>query len=362
MRLLIRPKPRIGESRQGYLLRLAAENALDSPHRLSMANLVVSELHMPLGCLKGPLAGMPAIKLQGSNLLPLRYWNVRTSRYCPVCLNERAIFVDLWQLGFYVACHRHEVAMQDSCPECTRTIVWDRRSITQCDCGADLRSSPAVEASESALKISAMLADAWTQNARPQDIKRCGLESKLHRIWLLGSYALASGLRAKRPHDLHDLQHASRLVETADRAMSCWPNGFHNLLDTKAAGHGSRSLNRSGSSFGCLYREIFSKQRAMEHEDLRAAFEQYVQTKWEGQLALRSLRLSKRKLEAHEWTSVTQAAKELNWKAPRLRAAIESGLVEGKLQERSSGQVTCVIRRSSLELFKVKVKNRFETI
>lgn len=198
-----------------------------------------------------------------------------------------------------------------------------------------------------------MLADAWNNDAKRQDIKDDGLESKLHRIWLLGSYALACGLRVKRLRDVHDLQHAVRLVEAADRAMSCWPNRFHELLDAKATGHGTRKLNRSGSSFGSFYREIFAKQRAMEHEDLRAAFEQYVQTKWEVELAVRGRQQSKQTLEAHEWISVTQAARELKWKTPRLRAAIENGLFEGKLLERSSGRVTLVVRKSSLESFKI---------
>ena len=183
------------------------------------------------------------------------------------------------------------------------------------------------------------------------------IESKLYRIWLLGSYALACALRAQKLCDLHDLQHAERLVEAADRAMSCWPTGFHELLEAKAARHGVRNLNRSGSSFGTLYRQIFSKRRAMENEDLRAAFEQYVQTKWEVQLAVRNRRLLTHRHEAQGWTSITQAAKELKWKTPRLRAAIENGLVEGKLVESLSGRLKVAVRKSSVNLFKVKLND-----
>mgnify|MGYP000284646037 CR=1 FL=1 len=356
MTLLIRPRPHFGEGRQGYLLRIAAANALESPTQLSTAMLVSSKLFVPMMTIRGPIRGLPKIKIEEPDALPGRYWNVRTCRYCPACLDDKPIFRDLWQLGFYTACHHHGTALQDSCHACRQTIIWDRRWVNQCDCGADLNSSPVVEASPSALKVSSMLADAWNNDAKRQDIKGGGLESKLHRIWVLGSYALACGLRVKRLRDVHDLQHAVRLVEAADRTMSCWPNRFHELLDAKASGHGTRKLNRSGSSFGSLYREIFAKQRAVEHEDLRAAFEQYVQTKWEVELAVRGRQQSKRTLEAHEWISVTQAARELNWKTPRLRAAIENGVVEGKLLELASGRVTCVVRRSSLTLFKAKAK------
>jgi hypothetical protein len=350
--LLVRPQPTAGESRHGYLLRIAEANALDSPAGLTGDVLERSGLRARADLLRGPLAGLRALNAPDQGGLAMRYWNVRTCRYCPACLAERPSWRDVWQLVFYVACHHHRMALQQSCPACLQRVTWKRVGVASCRCGADLRRAKHESPNRAAVDASASVAAAWDGAPRVSAGTQGSVESILHRIWLLGAYQLALQPKAQKLSDLHLLPQATRVVEAAANVLDDWPRGFHALLDATAERYGVRTSARMTDRFGGLYKEIYNPARVNDLGDLRDGFERYVRERWSGQLAARNSRLSSETRDAHVWVPVTRAARDLHWRSGRVRSAIERGLLEGRLQCRPSGRVAGVVHRESLDLLK----------
>lgn len=353
--LLVRPSPMPGESRQGYLVRITEANALASPSRLSAELLRSCGLGSMLEGLRGPIAGLRALNAADAGGLGMRYWNVRACRYCPACLGERAVWRDVWQLVFYVACHRHNLALRQSCPRCSQLVAWKRESLVRCRCGGDLREADHQRAAPKALAMSRDVAAAWGQESLGNVEGRRQAEPLLHRIWLLGAYRLALQPKAQKLSDVHLLPQALRVVLAAADVLDRWPGGFHALLDATSARYGVRNSARMTDRFGGLYKEIYASSRAEAFTDLREGFEQYVRERWSGQLAGRNTRLSETTREAHAWVPITQAARELRWRGPHVRAAVERGQLQGRLRLRPSGRIEGVVHRASLDLLKTEI-------
>jgi TniQ len=49
--------------------------------------------------------------------------HIRRSRYCPQCLRENGAWLLRWQLGWCIACARHQVLLVHRCPNCD-TMPW----------------------------------------------------------------------------------------------------------------------------------------------------------------------------------------------------------------------------------------------
>lgn len=348
---LVRPRPETGESSQGYLLRLAEENCLPSVRSISV-QLLKEHLESVTArrFLRGPIAGLRNFASPDQGQLAARYWNTRRPRYCPHCLVVQPIWLSLWQLVFYVACHVHRTALIDRCQGCKAPLQWSRGSLLSCACGAELVQVEAMSASASDLATSVEIAHAWqngvTANHRLEEIPK--IEHVLHRIWLLGSYRAQVARRAQKLFDLDQLPQAQRIVEAAADTLSDWPMEFFNLLDQVAARSGRGDSTRLTERFGAFYQELFDPKRGEELAPLRLGFEQYIAERWSGQLAARNRRLAPRIRDEHQWVPVTRAAKELHWSPTRLRAAIERGVVRGHLRSRPSGRIAAVVHRDDL--------------
>ncbi|MET7014770.1 hypothetical protein [Uliginosibacterium flavum] len=161
---------------------------------------------------------------------------------------------------------------------------------------------------------------------------------------------MQSTSKAQKIAGLASMNVAIRVTGEAAHALSEWPNNFHCLLRRIMA---ERALLGSGNSlalcFGRFYQTLYNAFPEPEFNFLRQSFEAYVSDHWEGQLAERNRRLSKRMRVQHDWVPTKNAARALAVRASMVREFVERGLLVGRLQKTAKGRVMGAISKSSLE-------------
>lgn len=354
-KLLVRPVARSGELAQAVLLRVSGDNALSSPRSLATLGWRGDNL---AECLKGgltpqgPINGLGPLNRSAGNRVPSRFWTLRRSRFCPICLQEALFWKAEWGLCFTVACPIHKVKLADRC-SCGKELRWTRQNLHSCTCGEDLRCLSTEPASKAAIYMSAEIQTAgetcWSDPSVNAADHLCDL---LHRIWLLGAHVVGTGVKRKQLSDLHDCRRATEVVEAAGSVLGHWPEAFFELLDELSAGIPPSKSNRVAAAFGPVYRDMYAKGTWRAFTMLRESFEQYVRLRWTGQVAKRNRRLGDEAATEHVWMPATRAAKELGWRAPRLRRAITAGILRGHVRALPSGRTMSVAHREDVDQVK----------
>lgn len=349
--LLVRPRPKLGESRHGLLLRASSINGLGSPGWIASAWMDSLLTAVPGKPARGPVVGHPHLACADVGGLPVRYWNTGRPRYCPCCLSEQAVWRSLWELVFYTDCHVHGVELIDECQACKRPLRWKRRELERCDCGANLAEAIWSTSSVPVRRVARELAQAWGDGAesKPAQEGQWTTEELLYRIWLIGAYGAQSANRALKLGQLSEVAVARRIAVAATLPTQDTEDGWFAWFEAVAGRYGSLESFRLTRRFGALYKTLFDPRWSRALQDVRLAFERYVGQRWPGQLAARNRRLSKDIVEQHAWVPLTRACKELGWKKPRLRSAIERGVVRGQLTSHASGRISGTVHRVDLD-------------
>ncbi len=77
---------------------------------------------------------------------------------CPLCIDEAPYIRQQWQLISHQACEHHGCKLVHHCPECKSRLEYQStESISQCECGFELRNSPVEDAPEAELLIAQWL-------------------------------------------------------------------------------------------------------------------------------------------------------------------------------------------------------------
>jgi hypothetical protein len=96
-----------------------------------------------------PLCGIEQRQSDGSRLWQINgewisksaFISTRKVKVCPDCLRQAPYIRGLWSLSLYTTCAWHDCTLIDSCPACHRLLRWNRRNLTHCSCGFDLRNA-----------------------------------------------------------------------------------------------------------------------------------------------------------------------------------------------------------------------------
>ncbi|RTQ34814.1 hypothetical protein EJP69_10425 [Variovorax gossypii] len=146
---------RIGESGQGYAMRMALANGLIG---LPWVKQALSKTHSAvldtgdapfLARWFGASVQLVEFALEGltrghreqgfryaGQLLGRQYFLTRSfPRVCPNCLRELGHCRIAWDIGLTVACVRHRRVLLDRCPSCLRALSWNRPGLDVCSCG-----------------------------------------------------------------------------------------------------------------------------------------------------------------------------------------------------------------------------------
>lgn len=174
-------------------------------------------------------------------------------QYCPRCLENDPdpYFRRLWRLAFAVCCTRHALVLRDSCPACETPLAPHRATaIYLChECGADLRTAPAEQASLPALELQqqceVFLNQGWASWGNATFVRSFLFLDMLHQaLRVLASGPRSAALRmavashwggdpqppafetSPKEIEILDTVTRHRLLDLAARLLEHWPNRF----------------------------------------------------------------------------------------------------------------------------------------
>lgn len=183
--ILVRPRPEIGESLPGFLLRLANRNGISLRHLFDDIGFndrtparatdfftekrsleqVEDALLLPRGGLMDLMYPVLTRSKNTHHPLGIDYLGRDIphglvyrdfSPFCPRCLEEEPYFQQEWEFLLNVNCEKHHCGLIDICPHCDVRQSWKRRQLLVCQCGRDLRSFYSSRIESQALPSSAL--------------------------------------------------------------------------------------------------------------------------------------------------------------------------------------------------------------
>lgn len=151
-KLLNRVQPKKGEAFQGYVERLAIRNHVKPNDLLLFARVRVKypansiEQKDSLLSLLIGLTGFESIEaLFDARIIPREYkplFDLNLLKVCFNCLDECAIFQDVWSFKHYVVCIDHGTSLITHCPKCGAKITFQSVFQIKCsECQCDLKTS-----------------------------------------------------------------------------------------------------------------------------------------------------------------------------------------------------------------------------
>jgi hypothetical protein len=265
-RLLRTPAPQPDESLMGYLLRLAEANHYDSPKWiLELAGLKLSSLaegwrrlcqeRIDFTLLR-QLTGLTQSEIEAlkhklsdgeeyghnsgdtNGTVPAEAVRFGHPKICPACLRESNYCRKLWDLLVITVCPRHQGLLSDRCPHCERRMSWNRKQLSLCRCGYDLRQTPTPRLEKSAFRATEWLMTSLTstlcQGAAvcPEEFLFRRLSfGDLSRVLLCLAEFLPVGETALRLHSGLENRLCHQALEQAVAVLEDWPTGFHRFCE-----------------------------------------------------------------------------------------------------------------------------------
>lgn len=170
----VRDGLRIGESGQGYSLRMAVGNLLnglsevksmlgksrfavldasDAPTLSQWFGGDLAQLERALG--KTGIGGEPTAYEFGGHSLSRSYFVNRSQpRVCAQCLSEDGYCQLSWEVSITCACAKHRELLRANCPGCLAPLRWDRPHLVQCRCGWSIQLGKGQAPTESEIEVS----------------------------------------------------------------------------------------------------------------------------------------------------------------------------------------------------------------
>lgn len=148
MLLPVRPRPELGESQYGYLLRITEANGWTRVTDIIQL-CGVPGYNQPLGAaVFDRMVQALCIALR----LPLAEWHnafpenpccydeqrkihrlyLSHPRFCPDCVSDTGLFKAEWCLGIITHCEQHQRPLLETCPSCSKPLIWQAQLATHC--------------------------------------------------------------------------------------------------------------------------------------------------------------------------------------------------------------------------------------
>lgn len=159
--------PHADESINGYLVRLAEENFVNSVSPLMRETGVrFKALYSPaeaetiakgLGLDIDMIVRLAAYDQVKGQLGVSRFLRKAAVPVCVPCLKEHGYIRQAWHCELVTCCPEHGCLLQAQCPDCGDELDLKRPTVRYCRCGCDLSDVPAVEATPADLFITRLL-------------------------------------------------------------------------------------------------------------------------------------------------------------------------------------------------------------
>ncbi|ELT6287700.1 TPA: TniQ family protein [Vibrio harveyi] len=147
---------------------------------------------------------------------PFVFLAKRFTPICPLCISEAPYIRQQWQFLSQQACERHGCKLVHHCPECQSRLEYQTtESISQCECGFELRNSPVEDAPVAALLVARWLSG---NDSKPLGLLKAEMtlsERYGFLLWYVNRYG--------------DIESIS--FESFVEYCSCWPRVLQEELD-----------------------------------------------------------------------------------------------------------------------------------
>ena len=147
---------------------------------------------------------------------PFVFLAKRFTPICPLCISEAPYIRQQWQFLSQQACERHGCKLVHHCPECQSRLEYQTtESISQCECGFELRNSPVEDAPVAVLLVARWLSG---NDSKPLGLLKAEMtlsERYGFLLWYVNRYG--------------DIESIS--FESFVEYCSCWPRVMQEELD-----------------------------------------------------------------------------------------------------------------------------------
>lgn len=342
-RLVARAVPAPGQTLHAFVLRLAEANAHPGSawiRRIAGLPPTFASRPCDLTGLEAALGGaVPAAELaalaswpgldgrigvEGARVSPSLV-DLARARICPTCLAEGHRPRPAWDCRLLVACTRHGLRLVDRCPDCARSLSWDRPSAGRCRCRADLATAPVVPAAAGALPLLVALegllgGDGLSEG--PQGLPPVPTFDAAARLaWFAGTASDAGGDWRSRFISRPDAAETEAVLERAAAALLEWPAGVAPWLDGIQARHGEEGLRRT----------MLRMRAALDDVVFRGFVDEVRRqlSKWPGRPAKGWAAVRGEEL-APTWLDATATATRLGTTAAKVATMLEAGHLVGR--------------------------------
>ncbi|NOC85380.1 TniQ family protein [Ruegeria sp. HKCCD6428] len=342
--------PLKGESLIGYLRRLAHVNGYRdvseflTRFRRKYGRILVENIEhfeQEMGLEKGLLVAISPSAKPESPSLSWRFERHHSDPICPSCLADGLPFQQTWRHYLVTACHHHKTRLQDVCPVCKTTLRPTSGGFDKCRCGFSYSNFSGVAAKDHEVIISALIAGDSTVGKRFLDLaggRQVPKDIGAFINFLASGFAQNRTGKSGKTQTPKSVADSLELIEPLATVFDHWPNGFEEHVRGLILAGNSES-NSVPSMLGSWY------QRLMKFEDdayqpFRDAVSRAASTEFKGTYLGKLT-----PLQAREWVSAKQAAKELGISAQRLVAEVQSGQIAGKQAHSGYGHRHTMIPR-----------------
>jgi hypothetical protein len=342
------PKCYIDENPLGYLIRLTEINKYSSYRWLiESANRIAffpSHRRLTEILKKSKWTGYAANEniVQELINLKLAYFERKTLRFCPSCLNENSYYRIQWQLRVDITCSVHGVWLEDECYSCGKPIGIGLSKIKECQCGADLGSIIASPASPDILNMQKFL---WgieydDDSIIPKD-NDLSFSEKINLIIFLSRWLV----KRKSTDSLINLDVSRESLNDVAEVLFGGEPGFFNYINRlQIRGNDTKYKNIFERFNRLLYRD-FNQPCFDKFKNL---LEEYINKNIYKPLTKRNKNYKSETILKHPWIPFQVACREFDIHKSILRRVIRESLIRSK-KEIKNGRTYINIYRPDLE-------------
>lgn len=344
--------PFADESVNGYLLRLAEENFMDSSAallheagvrlkaRYSEAELnAISETH-GLDCAGiQQLAGFSQV---AGSLSQGRFLRTAAVPVCVECLRASAYIRQAWHHQLFTACPEHQRSLLEACPECSAPLDLKRHSITTCRCGYDLTTADVAPADPASLWVASLL---WPASgislpgleALPQDVDAF--------LLFLANLTLAEPHRKNAPIDTDK---ALAVCQASHQIGNNLLPRFRDFVEAKIEAANQMASSRFMLNLGSWYRELNTEFAGEVYAPLREIAHRLILERANAPINRKMKQLGAELLGLKATLTAAEAARTLKSSADRIVALVKSGELGGTILQGATSEF-CLVKRTEVE-------------
>ncbi len=343
------------ESLNGYLLRLAEENFLDSASRLLGPTDVrfkarytepelsaISEMYTMEPSALTTLASFDHVR---GELDKGRFLRTTEVPVCAECLRQHGYIRQAWHHQLVTACPEHRTLLVSVCPGCDEPIELRRSSVCVCRCGFCLSDSPSSEAGDADLFVASLLDPC--SGVTVQGLRTPANDTDAFLVYL-------ANLTLTVPHRKNaqiSWGKALEINEASYRFASDLLPRFAVFVEQRIAEANRKAAGRFMSGLGKWYRGLYLDFTTDAYTPLRDKTHQLILSQANASISRKMKQITAEQLGMKACLTASEAARMVGSSADRIVALVKSGQLAGNILEGASKEY-CLVQRIDIEAHK----------